>query len=57
MRTLSDIDNLLLEALDLLIRALTSFSRKLKLRKLDGQCFVCESQFLEIEALTPFVCH
>jgi hypothetical protein len=44
VRILSDIDNLLLEALDLLVWALTCFSRKMKLRKLDAQCFVCEYQ-------------
>jgi hypothetical protein len=44
VRILGDIDNLLLEALDFLVRALTCASRKMKLGKLHAQGFVREYQ-------------
>jgi hypothetical protein len=44
VRVLGDIDNLLLEALDFLVRALTCASRKVKLGKFDAEGFVREYQ-------------
>ena len=53
VRIFGDIDNLLLEALHFLVRAITCASRKVKLRKLDAQGFVREYQKIRRLGVVP----